>query len=194
MHATEPLGLVAPAVTRSITDGVVTIRPFLADDAGPLFEAISESLPQLCTWLTWCQPDHSLDDCIAYILKSQADWQRGDQFNFGAFDALTHQLLGSVALNQINRAHNYANLGYWVRTSRAGQGIATASLKLIAKFAFSALHFTRLEIVVPIGNRPSQRTALKAGASLEGSLRHRLMLSGKLHDASLYSLLPADIR
>jgi len=195
MHGTESLGLAAPGATTTVlTDGVVKLRPLQAHDAAPLFEAISESLPQLCAWLTWCRPDHALDDCIGFILQSQADWQKGDQFNFGIFDAQTGQLLGSVALNQVNRPHNYANLGYWVRTSKAGQGIATASVKLIARFGFERLRFTRLEIIVPVGNRPSQRTALKVGAFLEGSLRHRLVLSGQLHDASLYSLLPADFR
>jgi RimJ/RimL family protein N-acetyltransferase len=191
MHGNE--GPPAPVgAAMSLSDGVVSIRPFNAFDAAPLFEAISESLPQLCTWLTWCRPDHALDDCAAFILKSQVDWQNGEQFNFGSFHAKTQKLIGSVALNQINRAHNFANVGYWVRTSEVGQGIGTASVKLIAKFAFQTLGFTRLEVIVPAGNGASQRTALKAGAVLEGSLRHRLMLSGKLHDASLYSLLPGD--
>jgi ribosomal-protein-serine acetyltransferase len=193
MHGTEPARLAPPDSTSTLlTDGQVTIRPFRSDDSQPLFEGISESLPQLCTWLTWCQPDYSLADCGAYILKSQDNWQKGEQFNFGTFDAKTNALLGSVALNQVNRAHNFANLGYWIRTSRAGQGFGTASVKLITQFAFDWLHLTRVEIIVPAGNHASHRTAVKAGATLEGSLRNRLILSGKLHDGSLYSLLPHD--
>ena len=194
MHGVEaPRAAGLLAAEASLCDGIVEIRPFQPHDAGSLFEAISESLPQLCAWLTWCQPDHAIDDCTAFVLKSRADWQAGEQYNFGLFDAKTQQLLGSVGLNQINRSHNYANVGYWVRTSRAGQGIATAAVKLIARFGFETLGFTRLEILVPVGNRPSQRTAIKAGALLEGSLRQRLVLSGKLHDACLFSLLPADL-
>jgi RimJ/RimL family protein N-acetyltransferase len=194
MHGTEPsrAALTDPA-SIFLTDGRVTIRPLRPNDTELLFEAISESLPQLCTWLTWCNPGYTVVDCTAYILKSQQDWQKGEQFNFGTFDAKTNALLGSVALNQVNRAHNLANLGYWIRTSKAGQGLATASVKLIAQFAFQTLGLTRLEMVVPVGNAASQRTALKAGATLEGTLRHRLMLSGKLHDATLYSLLPQNL-
>jgi ribosomal-protein-serine acetyltransferase len=194
MHGTEPrrAGLPDPAAA-TLTDGVVQIRPLAEHDAHPIFEAISESLPQLRTWLTWCRPGYDLYDCTAYILKAQADWQKGQQFNFGTFDVKTHALLGSVALNQITVAHKFANVGYWVRSSKAGQGIATASVKLIAKFAFQTLGLNRLEIIVPVGNVPSQRTALKAGAFFEGTLRQRIMLSGKLHDANLYSLLPQDL-
>jgi RimJ/RimL family protein N-acetyltransferase len=191
MDGTEPRR--AGLVTATLTDGVVQIRPLAERDAHALFEAISESLPQLCSWLTWCRPDYDLYDCTAYILKAQADWQRGVQFNFGTFDVKTQAFLGSVALNQITAVHKFANVGYWVRSSKAGQGIATAAVKLIAKFAFQTLGLNRLEIVAPVGNVPSQRTALKAGAFFEGTLRQRLMLSGKLHDANLYSLLSQDL-
>src|SRR6266436_159348 len=94
----------------TLTDGVVQIRPLAEHDAQALFEAISESLPQLCTWLTWCRPDYHLYDCIAYILKAQADWQKGQQFNFGTFDVKSQALLGSVALNQITATHKFANI------------------------------------------------------------------------------------
>ncbi len=195
MHGTDSVRALPPdSAIASLTDGVIIIRPFRPHEAESLFKAISESLPQLSTWLTWCRPDHGFDDCAGYILKSLADWKKGDQFHFGTFDAANEQLLGSVAVNQINRAHNLANLGYWVRTSKAGMGIATASVRLVARFCFESLGLTRLEIVVPLGNKPSQRTALKAGAVLEGSLRQRLLLSGKLHDAHIYSLLPSDLR
>jgi RimJ/RimL family protein N-acetyltransferase len=194
MDRTEPRRALLPdSATVTLSQGVFQIRPLTERDAHTLFEAISEALPQLCKWLTWCRPDYDLYDCTAYILKAQADWQKGAQFNFGAFDVKTQALLGSVALNQITVVHNLANVGYWVRSSKAGQGIATASVKLIAKFAFQTLGLNRLEIVVPVGNVASQRTALKAGAFFEGTLRQRLVLSGKLHDANLYSLLPQDL-
>ena len=194
MDGTEPRRAGPPGVvTATLTDGVVQIRPLAERDAHALFEAISESLPQLCTWLTWCRPDYDLYDCSAYVHKAQADWQKGAQFNFGTFDVKTQALLGSVALNQIIPVHNLANVGYWVRSSKTGQGIATASVKLIAMFAFQTLGLNRLEIVVPVGNVSSQRIALKAGAFFEGTLRQRLLLSGRLHDANLYSLLSHDL-
>jgi ribosomal-protein-serine acetyltransferase len=182
------------SITTSLTDGTFELRPFNAHDEQSLFEAIAESLPQLCTWLTWCRPEHALANCTEFILKCRTDWQAGEQFNFGIFRQTTGEFLGSIAINHINRAHNMANIGYWVRTSKTGQGIATASVKLITKFGFVTLGLTRLEIVVPMGNEASQRTAIKSGARLEGCLRDRLILSGKLNDANLYSLLPADLR
>ena len=93
-----------------------------------------------------------------------------------------------------NRVHNFANLGYWVRSSRVGQGVATAATRLAAQFGFEELKFTRIEIVAATGNVGSLRVAEKAGARREGVLRNRLMLGGKLHDAVMHSLVPEDLR
>ena len=101
MDRTEPRRALPDPATVTLSEGVFQIRPLTERDAHRLFEAISESLPQLCNWLTWCRPDYDLYDCIAYIHKAQADWHKGAQFNFGTFDVKTQALLGSVALNQI---------------------------------------------------------------------------------------------
>src|SRR5690349_7589340 len=102
MHGIAPHGSAVDPAEVTLTDGLVMIRPLNRQDASSLFEANSESLPQLCAWLTWCRSDHELDHCVGFILKSQADWQKGEQFNFGIFDAKTDELVGSIALNQIN--------------------------------------------------------------------------------------------
>ena len=85
-----------------------------------------------------------------------------------------------------------ANLGYWVRTSRAGEGIATEAAKLIARYGFEKLGFQRIEIVVPTGNLPSLRIAEKLGSVREGLLRNRAYLHGSPYDAHMYSLIPTD--
>ena len=94
----------------------------------------------------------------------------------------------------MNRTHNFANLGYWVRTSRTGQGIATAAARLVAEFGFAELRFTRLEIVAAVRNIASQRVAEKVGATREGIERNRHVVHGRIHDAVMYSLIPDDLK
>jgi RimJ/RimL family protein N-acetyltransferase len=86
-----------------------------------------------------------------------------------------------------------ANLGYWVRTSRIREGIATEAAKQAAQYGFERLRFQRLEIVVEIGNLPSLRVAKKIGAVQEGLLRNRGNLHGSPFDAYMYSLIPSDL-
>jgi len=89
--------------------------------------------------------------------------------------------------------HQVANLGYWVRTSAAGRGVATRATRLASRFAFEQLGLNRIEIVAAVGNIPSQRVAEKACARREGVLRNRLLINGESLDAVLFSLVPKDV-
>src|SRR5438876_1019870 len=60
-----------------------------------------------------------------------------------------------------------ANVGYWVRTSQTGQGIATAAVRLIAWFGFEDLGLLRLELLIAADNPASRRIAEKVGATFE---------------------------
>jgi RimJ/RimL family protein N-acetyltransferase len=86
-----------------------------------------------------------------------------------------------------------ANLGYWVRTSAAGRGVATNATRAAARFGFEQLGLRRIEIVAAVDNIPSQRVAEKAGAVREGILRQRLLIRGKSMDAVLFSLVREDL-
>jgi ribosomal-protein-serine acetyltransferase len=176
------------------SDGVVGIRRFRPHD-GPLhFAAARESIDELSTWMVWCRTDYSLQDSEAFISAQDAEWEQGGQYSFVVFDVKDGAFLGSVGLSQINRAHKFANLGYWVRRSRTRQGVASTAVRLIAQFGLRQLGFNRLEIVIAAGNKPSQRVAEKAGAKREGVLRDRLILHAKAHDAIMYSLVPGDLK
>jgi RimJ/RimL family protein N-acetyltransferase len=169
------------------------LRPFHIEDTTPLFDAICESIRPLCAWMTWCRPDYDIEQCRTFILQSQRAWQKGEQYNFAISSVQDGTLLGSVGINQINRAHNVANLGYWIRTFKTGQGFAASGIQLAARFGLRDLGLSRLEIIVPLGNVASQKTALRAGAREEGTLRKKILLSGTPHDAIIYSLVLEDL-
>ena len=85
-----------------------------------------------------------------------------------------------------------ANLAYWVRTSRVGEGIATEAVILVARYGFEKLGFQRIEIIVSKDNAPSLRVAEKLGAVREGLLRNRLLLHGTPCDAYMHSLIQKE--
>jgi RimJ/RimL family protein N-acetyltransferase len=176
-----------------LDDGLVGIRRFQSDDIPLLFNAVRESINELCAAMTWCRPDYALEDANRFVARCDSDWERGEQYNFAIVDAGSGTLLGSAGLNRVDRAHNFANLGYWVRCTQTRRGVATAATRLTARFGLKQLGFYRLEILVPSNNAASQRVAQKAGARHEGVLRNRLVLSGGLQDAILFSLVPGDL-
>ncbi|MDR4507206.1 MAG: GNAT family N-acetyltransferase [Candidatus Brocadiaceae bacterium] len=177
-----------------LTDGNIVMRPCRLEDSAAVYKGVRESIQELIKWAPWCYPGYSLSDCISWLSSRARMWSESIEYDFVLFDTKSNAFLGGCVLDQINRKNNFANLGYWVRTSRAGQGIATAAVRLLSRFGFETLGFTRIEIVAAVPNKASQRVAEKAGAIREGVLRNRHVVRDKLYDSVLFSIVPQDLR
>lgn len=177
----------------ALSDGVVHIRPYRAEDVDRLYEAVRESIEEMAPWLPWCHEDYARAESVEWIAARPEAWKNEEAFSFAVVDANDDTFLGGCGLNQLNRQHQFANLGYWVRSRRTGAGVATRAARLTARFGFETLGLHRIEIVVRPENRASRRVAEKVGAVREGRCRNRLRMHGEPHDAELYSLIPADI-
>jgi ribosomal-protein-serine acetyltransferase len=176
----------------TLSDGFVTLRPQGPQDLDQLYESVIESMTELSAWMSWAHPDYSLDETRAWLKTNPDTWKLGTAYNFAILDASDGSFLGGCGLNNIHAVDNFANLGYWVRTSRTGQGVATAAARLIAEFGFDRVRLTRAEIVVAGGNKVSQRVAAKAGATREAVLRNRIKVRETIHDGVMFSLIPED--
>ena len=162
------------------------IRRYRAGDAAALFEAARESVSEVYPWLPWCHPEYTEEEAREWAASRGRLFDEDTEYNFAILDS-SAGFLGGCGLNQINRVHRIANLGYWVRTSALGRGVASAAVEQLAQFAFAETDLVRLEIVCAVGNEASQRVAEKAGATREGVLRDRLCLHGRPRDAVMYS-------
>jgi ribosomal-protein-serine acetyltransferase len=178
----------------SMTHFKVGLRPYQADDAPLLYEAASESIADIYPWMTWCHPGYTLAESEEWVPICIADYEAKRAFDFVVVDQATGKFLGAVAINQIHPLHQFANLGYWVRSSCAGYGVAVTATRMCARFGFDELSLKRIEIVAAVGNRRSQRVAEKAGATREGVLRNRLKIGDVWHDAVMFSLAPEDLQ
>ncbi len=177
-----------------MTGSSIGIRRFHAVDVPSLFLAARESMTELQQWMAWCRADYSLDDCLDFVSACDEEWEAGRKYSFAIYDRKDGALVGSVGLSGVNHVHRFANVGYWVRSSRTGQGAASAGLRLAARFAFEELHLNRLELIIALGNYASIRVAEKVGAHREGILRDRLLLKGGPESAVIYSLVARDLQ
>lgn len=112
--------------------------------------------------------------------------------NFAVIDTDSDTFVGGCGLNQVNWSHGNANLFYWIRTSRTGEGFATQGVLQTAHFGFETPGLIRVEIIVAVGNKASIRVAEKTGATREGTMRNKLRTGERVQDAIMYSLLPGD--
>lgn len=173
-------------------DGRLLLRPAGIEDASALYEAVRASMDELMPWMDWCRPGYTIDDTKKWLRKLPEQWQEGQSFGFAIVDAASGQILGSCGLGHINSSYRIANLGYWVRSDRTGEGIATEAARQVAQFGFRELGLVRIEIVAAVENWASRRVAEKTGAHFEGILRKRLKIGDKNVDAAMHSLVPED--
>ena len=180
------------SLSTNLTDGVVTLRPFRIEDADELYAAARESLSDLKPWMSWAHDGYSIQDVKEFIRRTQTHWEDGTLFAFVITDAKSGSILGGCSLSHIHPIYHLCNLGYWMRTSRRGEGNAVRATRLAARYAFEKIGLIRVEIVMAIENRASRRVAEKAGAHYEGILRNRMVVGREVHDAHMYSLVPKD--
>jgi ribosomal-protein-serine acetyltransferase len=175
--------------SEELTDGRIVLRRNSVEFAPHLCEAALSSLATVGRWMSWCHPGFTEAEAQEWYRTCRKNWDDGTAYEFSIFGS-SGEFIGAAGLNQINRQHNFANLGYWIRETRQGHGYATVASKMLANFGLEKLQMHRIEIVVAVENLPSRRVAEKCGAMLEGVLRNRLSINGGLYRAAMYSMVP----
>jgi RimJ/RimL family protein N-acetyltransferase len=175
-----------------LSDRTITLRAPVKEDAPSHCEAVLESLADAGRWLEWVHDGYGPDESSAFIARAIAGHENGEMYEFLIVDG-KGTFLGGCGLNRLDTRFLKSNLGYWVRTSAAGRGVATAATRLLARFGFEQLGLQRIEIIAALDNLSSQRVAEKAGAHVEGILRNGIRHRGRNIDAVCFSLIPADL-
>lgn len=165
----------------------IVIREHRESDAEASYAAVRESMTELSRWMPWCHPGYCLQDAIQWVAGAAGRFAERSAYEFVIANS-NGDYIGGCGLNQIRPLDRVANLGYWVRSSQCGNGIATACAKQLASWAFANTDLIRLEVVVGVGNVASRRVAEKLGAACEGVLKKRIFLNGHSEDALMFAL------
>jgi ribosomal-protein-serine acetyltransferase len=161
-------------------------------DVTPLDEAIQETLDELVRWLPWARPGHRRADSRQYIRHARLARSQRIALEYVLLDAATGQLLGMASLHRLDWPRRSAGLGYWVRRSAWGRGIATEAGGALTDQAFHRLDLHRVEAYVATGNKASQHVVEKLGFLREGIARELEFVNGRYLDHVQYSLLRRD--
>ncbi|KAL7220417.1 hypothetical protein ACSBR2_013324 [Camellia fascicularis] len=102
--------------------------------------------------------------------------------------------IGAISVSP-NRGNDScrAEMGYVLGSNYWGRGIVTQAVKMAARSVFVEWpHLERLEALVDVENKGSQRVLEKSGFQREGVLRKYCLLKGKVRDTVIFSLLSTD--
>jgi RimJ/RimL family protein N-acetyltransferase len=168
----------------------LVLRLLEATDVEELTQAVRESVDSAGPWLPWCHAEYGEKDARTWIRNCQLNARARRAFEFGVFKKDGKHLVGGAGLSFIDWPNRCANLGYWVRQSLQGRGVASTCVTALSEFGFRKLALHRIEIVVAVGNDASAAVARKSGALLECVARNRLFLHGSPVPAQVFSLIP----
>lgn len=160
-----------------------------AGDGAPTYAAVMESLPELRRWLPWATDSITAETQEAVMRRAHADYMARTDLMLLIFLKSTGELLGGSGLHNIDWRVPRFEIGYWLRTSRTGQGYMTEAVGAIAAFAFDTLSARRVEIRCDERNGRSAAVARRCGFDLEGILRHngRDHLTGDLENTMIFA-------
>lgn len=176
------------------SDGIIAIRTYQPSDVHSHFEAARESIAEVSRHLPWLHPEYSIEETRMWIEKTVPKlWEQQREYHFVITEVATGSILGACGLDQVNWVNQTANLGYWVRTSRTREGIATAASKLLVHFGFEQLQLKRIDVVTSIDNIPSARVAEKLNPSEKKSVKDSSSTEGGISDTIVFSLFSQDI-
>ncbi|MGG4146634.1 GNAT family N-acetyltransferase [Paenibacillus algorifonticola] len=151
-------------------------------------EAIGESLEQLKPWMPFAQTMPTAEQSEAYVRKARLNFLERTDLPLHLFDKQTGEFVGSSGLHRFDWDVRRFEIGYWLRTSRLGQGLMTEAVNGITAFAIQELNASRIEIHCNEMNHASARVAERAGFTLEGILRKSAReQTGELANTCVYA-------
>jgi RimJ/RimL family protein N-acetyltransferase len=164
--------VVAPPY-RIVTERLV-VRCWEPQDAPLLKEAIDASLEHLRPWMPWAAHEpQTLEEKVELLRGFRGKFDLGEDYVYGIFDAGETEVVGGTGLHR--RVGDEAfEIGYWVRASRAGEGLATEAAAALTRVAFEVSGVDRVEIRTDPVNERSRRVPEKLGFVEEATLRRRL--------------------
>jgi len=171
------------------------LRPFRRRDLESMWEAVHDSWPELAKWLPWAHAGYGRVEAMHFIRDSGSAWAEGRAFDFAIRDRFEPEShLGNISVWPTSRRERAGEIGYWIRSSATGAGIATEAAARVAAVGFEELELHRITLRIAVGNRASERVAEKLGFIREGLLRKEVLVHGIWLDHTLWAMLEEEYR
>ncbi len=175
-----------------VTDRL-TLRSPEVEHAEPLYDAVVESLAELRQWMPWAQEEPAVEKTRGSIERAIDEFRAQTAFRIHIFDRESGLIVGAAGYPRMDFTIPMLEIGYWIRTSRTGQGLCGEAVGALTRYAIETVSVQRVEIRCDNENERSWRVAERVGFTLEGILRRdALDLSGGLRDTRVYSMLPEE--
>jgi RimJ/RimL family protein N-acetyltransferase len=183
-----------------LSDDVVTLRPWLRDDAGFIANASADaairrySVPH--DRRGHPTPPPSITDAEATIDEFAANWRAfattktPSGVAFAIIGARSGEVAGMCGVDDWS-TEDVAQIGYWLAASARGRGYATRAVILLTRWLFE-LGAARVFLTIVAGNETSVEVARRAEFVYEGTMRSHGVWQDQRCDVMWFAALPLE--
>jgi RimJ/RimL family protein N-acetyltransferase len=141
----------------------VRLLPVSADRVDDIAAAVSVSLPELEQFMDWAvsHPTRA-EDFAGFVEECVAGWKTGKSYNYTIVDRVSDEVIGGCGLMR-RVGPGAIEIGYWIRSDRAGDGLATETARIITAASRELDDIHAVILVHDAANRASGRVAEKLG-------------------------------
>jgi ribosomal-protein-serine acetyltransferase len=161
------------------------LEPVSPAHAEPLFQAATDSRPELLPWMPWAR-EPTLEGTRRQTDDATRAWRHNEEFHFSLVDRGTKKVLGVAGFNRDGAGS--AELHYWIRSDHTGLGLTTEACRALIDWAPQALGVRRLTLWAGRDNTASRRVATKLGFAYIGPLNWKPEGGLGTFDAESYAL------
>jgi RimJ/RimL family protein N-acetyltransferase len=184
----------------TLSDGLITLRPWSKDDAPFLAEATADPaiqryngnhdrLGRPTSPLSTTDAEAVIDQ---FTSNSRAFATTGTPTGvaFAVEDTTSGEPVGCCGVDDWSQ-EDVAQFGYWIAPDARGRGYATRAATLLTRWLFD-LGAARVFLTVVAGNEGSVAVARRAGFVYEGTMRAHSIWQGERYDVMWFAALPHE--
>jgi RimJ/RimL family protein N-acetyltransferase len=166
------------------------MRPYRESDTDGLFQLFGD--PAVARY--WSFPPWTHREQAEAFLAPLLEPFRDDAivFPWVIADRVRDELVGTTTIFALHREQRRAEIGYAMRRSHWGQGLAREAVTRVLAHGFDALGLRRFEADIDPRNAASISLVERLGFRREGLLRERWLVNGETADSVIYGLLASE--
>jgi len=154
-----------------------------------MFECIERSREDLDPWMPWARADNrSVAECVYQIerfrrMREVEPFGEATEYQITIFERTSGALLGGTGLHRIEPVTLQAETGYWIDSTRRGEGLATEAIAWLIDAALTpkaeaGWGLRRINIFCSGANDRSAAVPRRLGIRQECARRHERWTDG----------------
>jgi RimJ/RimL family protein N-acetyltransferase len=177
MSLIDPIRIELPMPIRTPR---LLLRPKQPGDGTGTAAAVVETWDELHQWMQWAEDKDyfTAEQMEIRIREVMASFLRRETIELLGIEVATGEPVIWCGFHDFDWQARQCDMGYWVRKSAHGRGIATEAANALLRFAFGAMEMRRVGLTHSGGNEASRRVAQKLSFIPEGILRSANALPG----------------